>query len=135
MKKYNCIMVFDINKENILMCLRKKNPYQGLWNLPGGKVEPLEDNILAAYRELQEETGITKQDIELYRYMDLVYYDLDIELQVYTGILKNEVTLIEEINSLAWTSIKEDFNDISRYAGNGNISHILRQVKIYYGIE
>lgn len=135
MRKYNCIMVFDVKKDSILMCLRKKNPYQGLWNLPGGKVEPLEDNMLSAYRELQEETGITRQDIELYRFMDLVYYDLNMELQIYTGVLDKKVTLIEEINPIAWISIKEDFNDINRYAGNGNIAHILRQAKLYYGIE
>ena len=39
MKKSNVILVYDENKEKILMCKRKKNPYKGLLNLVGGKVE------------------------------------------------------------------------------------------------
>ena len=58
MKKCNVILVYDENKEKILMCKRKKNPYKGLLNLVGGKVEKDELSEHAAYRELYEETGI-----------------------------------------------------------------------------
>ena len=40
------------------MCHRQKPPYQGLYNLVGGKAEDGEDGLHAAYRELREETGI-----------------------------------------------------------------------------
>ena len=54
----NCIVVFDKNKEKLLFCKRAKNPYKGLINFVGGKVEPEETSENAAYRELFEETGI-----------------------------------------------------------------------------
>ena len=35
------------------------------WDLPKGHVDPGETNLECAYRELEEETGITADDIEL----------------------------------------------------------------------
>ena len=39
MKKLNVILVFNKNKDKILMCKRAKKPYKGKLNLVGGKVE------------------------------------------------------------------------------------------------
>lgn len=65
MKKLNVIIVYNKEESKILMCKRAKDPYKGKYNLVGGKVEQGENEMHAAYRELQEETGITKEDIEL----------------------------------------------------------------------
>ena len=65
MKKLNVILVYNKEEDKILMCKREKEPYKGKFNLVGGKVEQGEKELDAAYRELQEETGITKQDINL----------------------------------------------------------------------
>ncbi len=51
----------------------------------------------AAYRELQEETGITNNDITLTHIMDFEYKMSDMELEVYTGKLNKEVELVEEV--------------------------------------
>ena len=37
MKKLNVILVYNEDKSKILMCKREKMPYQGLYNLVGGK--------------------------------------------------------------------------------------------------
>ena len=73
MKKLNVIIVFDKNEENILMCKRSKEPYKGLFNLVGGKVEENESELDAAYRELEEETGIKSTDIKLTHIMNMQY--------------------------------------------------------------
>ena len=65
MKKLNVIIVYDKTEEKILMCKREKEPYKGLFNLVGGKLEKDEEEYTAAYRELQEETGISSNDIKL----------------------------------------------------------------------
>ena len=39
MKKMNVIVVFDKNLEKTLMCKRTKEPYIGMYNLVGGKIE------------------------------------------------------------------------------------------------
>ena len=51
MKKYNVIVVFNEAADRILMCRRRKDPYKGLSNFVGGKVEKGESGLNAAYRE------------------------------------------------------------------------------------
>ena len=51
--------------------------------------------------------------------------------QVYYGILKYDVVLVEEKNKLEWVVIDEKLLDNSKFAGNYNIPHIIRQIKVY----
>ncbi len=60
MKGYNIIAVYSADQKTLLMCRRFHDPYMGLLNFVGGKIEPDEDGMDAAYRELWEETGITR---------------------------------------------------------------------------
>ena len=39
MRGYNIIVVYNENADKILMCKRKKEPYKGLANFVGGKIE------------------------------------------------------------------------------------------------
>ena len=130
MKKMNVIVIFDKNLEKTLMCKRTKEPYMGMYNLVGGKIEKENDGLNEAYRELEEETNIKKKDIDLIHFMNLTYTKWNKELEVYYGILKNEVELIEEVNKLEWVSINDNFFDMNRYAGEGNIGHIIEEIKI-----
>lgn len=131
MKKLNLIVVFNKSLDKILFCIRAKEPYKGLYNFVGGKIEKNETNDEAAYRELFEETGISNEDIELDHFMDLNYFKDEKNLQVYYGILKHEVVFVEEKNKLEWVTINDELLDNSKFAGNYNIPHIIRQIKIY----
>lgn len=131
MKKLNVVLVYNKNEDKILMCKREKEPYKGKLNLVGGKVEKNENELDAAYRELQEESGITSSDITLTHIMNFQYKILDMELEVYAGKLNKDVQLIEEVNRLCWIDKKENFFDINRFAGEGNIGHMVQQVEIY----
>ncbi len=131
MKKLNVILVYDKDESKILMCKRKKEPYKGKYNLVGGKVEKNEDELHAAYRELQEETGITSNDITLTHIMNFQYIMKDMELEVYAGKLNKDIKLVEELNKLYWIDKNENFFDLEKYAGEGNIGHMLQQVEIY----
>lgn len=42
----------------LLLVLRANPPAQGTWSLPGGRVEPGEDEETAVVREVLEETGL-----------------------------------------------------------------------------
>lgn len=86
-------------------------------------------NISNKIREIK--TGISTKDIKLDHFMDLNYFKYENNLQVYYGILKHEVTLVEEKNKLEWVTINEELLDNSKFAGNYNIPHIIRQIKVY----
>lgn len=131
MKKFNVIMVYNKDNDKILMCKREKEPYKGKFNLVGGKVETNENELYAAYRELKEETGITENDIKLTNIMNFEYLMSDMELEVYAGVLKKDIDLIEEVNKLYWIDKKENFFDMGKFAGEGNIGHMLKQAEIY----
>ena len=131
MKKVNIILVFNKDEDKILMCKRKKEPFKGKFNFVGGKVETNEDELHAAYRELEEETGITKKDITLTNLMNFQYKVSGIELEAYAGKLNKDVELKEELNSLYWINKDEDFNNLDKFAGEGNIMHMLKQVEIF----
>lgn len=131
MEKLNVILVYNKNEDKILMCKRAKEPYKGKFNLVGGKVEKGEDELSAAYRELKEETGITNKDIKLTHIMNFQYKISDMELEVYSGKLNKDVKLTEEVNKLYWMDKNENFFDLTRFAGEGNIGHMLQQAEIY----
>lgn len=131
MQGYNCIMVFSPDGNQILFCKRTKNPYKGLYNLVGGKIEDGENGFDAAYRELEEETGIDPGKIQLSHMMDFTYYNQNCYVEVYVGQLSKETELQEETHPLEWLSLDEDYFDRSRFAGEGNIGHMVEQVRIY----
>jgi len=112
------------------MCKRKKNPYKGLNNLVGGKIEPNENGKIAAYRELFEETGISDKDIKLTHLMDFTYHLSGVYVEVYVGKLNKILIVKGDENELYWSDLFCNFFDMSLFAGEGNIGHILEQVKI-----
>lgn len=124
-KHSNCIVVFNKDKSEVLFCKRTKEPFKGQYNFVGGKVEQDENSMNAAYRELEEETGISADDIKLYRMMDITYYHLNFVLELYVGTLQEDMELVEEVNPLEWLSIEENFADSDRFAGKQNIAHII----------
>jgi 8-oxo-dGTP diphosphatase len=131
MQGYNVIMVYNRDEDQLLLCKRLKDPYKGLSNLVGGKIEAGEAGLEAAYRELEEETGITRNDIELRHVMDFTYYYQPCYVEVYAGRLKHDVSVSGEENELYWSDLNRNFFDMSLFAGEGNIGHMLEQVKLY----
>ena len=131
MKQYNITAVYSHDQKQVLFCKRTKDPYKGLLNLVGGKVESGEDFYDAAYRELEEETGITNNDITLRHLMTFQYFASNNEVQVFVGRLNHPVALKEEVNKLHWIDIDDDFFSMQKYAGEGNIGHIFEQVKLH----
>jgi len=132
----NVIWVFNPTADKVLMCKRHKEPYKGLLNLVGGKIEQDENGLDAAYRELQEETGIT--DISLAHLMDFTYYTHEeathfltdrVRVEVYFGTLNKDTPVHGDEKELVWIDLNENLFDMSRFAGEGNIGHIYEIIK------
>ena len=73
MKQYNVIVIFNKDMNKTLMCKRTKEPYMGMYNLVGGKIEKENDGLNEAYRELIEETNISKNYVDLRHFMNKEY--------------------------------------------------------------
>lgn len=131
MRRMNVIIVYSPDRKQLLLCQRKKPPYQGLLNFVGGKLEPGENGLDGAYRELSEETGITKEDISLKHLMDFTYYMEDSMMEVYYGRLRRPVAVRDEVNHLLWLNADEDFSDTARFAGCGNMKHMVCLIDMY----
>jgi 8-oxo-dGTP diphosphatase len=119
-------MVLSPNEDRVLMCQRAKEPYKGLYNLVGGKIEKDEDYLASAYRELFEETGITDEYIKLFPFMVFRWNIVDMEMHVFIGRLDDMLELKNEVNELKWVDIEENFFDTLKFAGQGNIGHMVK---------
>lgn len=131
MQGYNLVAVFNKECVKMLMCERLKEPYKGLKNMVGGKIEEDENHESAAYRELFEETGITGEQIKLTHLMDFNYYLDNCYVEVYVGRLNCEVSVKGDENTLFWSDFEHNFFDMGEYAGEGNIGHIMEHIKMY----
>jgi 8-oxo-dGTP diphosphatase len=130
MKSYNCIIILNKEKDKILFCKRMSDPYYGLYNFVGGKIEEGEESLEAAYRELEEETGITKKHTTLQPFIDYVWHIQEIRMEVYVGVLNKEIVLREEKHPLHWLDFSYNFFDMKVFAGEGNIGHMIEILKM-----
>ncbi|MDL2296304.1 NUDIX domain-containing protein [Lachnospiraceae bacterium OttesenSCG-928-E19] len=127
--RLNLVPIFNQDFTQVLMCIRAKDPFKGMYNFVGGKVDGDESDILAAYRELSRDAGIAPGDVQLYHFMNMYFAVDDYELIVFVGKLSHDKELIEEKNKLVWVDLDENFFDVNKYAGNGNIGLIIAEIK------
>ena len=67
--------IIVLNKENKVFVAKRIDNPKNFWQMPQGGIDRGEDFLSAAYRELEEETSITK--VELIRELDgLITYEL-----------------------------------------------------------
>lgn len=96
--------------DSILMLRRSANEtsMQGLWELPGGKVEGANSIFATANNELHEETGLTNS--EIYHLME---YAHETDNKKYYFAVANhdgdlhDVTLSDEHDAYAWMTVEE----------------------------
>ena len=68
-----CVGAVIVDRDGRYLLVRRgREPSQGLWSIPGGKVEPGESDEAAVVREVREETGL---DVEVGAYAGYVERD------------------------------------------------------------
>lgn len=137
MERYTLTLVFNKTCDKVLMCYHEK---QGLYNFVGGHIEDGEDNKAASYRELFEETGISKDDITLIPvreetvYANSRLYTHDWFMYITYGVLENDVCLVQEKNHLVWIDVNDPCISLCSM-GNGNCRVFLNEALILLRID
>ena len=70
-KRQNAVSVAIFHNNQFLLVKRKNEPSKGLWAFPGGKVEAGESFIMAAAREVLEETALHVDRLELVSVLEI----------------------------------------------------------------
>lgn len=121
-------LVFNKDLNKVLMCYDKEC---SKYNFISGKVDYIESEIEASYRELLAKTGI-KENI-----IDLKFIELEStafsnrilgthSLYVTAGVLKEDVELKEESNQLIWVDV-DDIEFLMNAYGQGSCYTYLRR--------
>ena len=104
-------------RDDCLLLVRQARPNKETWELPGGKIELSETPVMAAARELSEESGIKAENGELVYSLDL---DLSISFhRTHLVEFKCISTQNENVKNTKWIP----FEDVERMINAGEITH------------
>ena len=113
---YLGVKVILKNPQNQILLLKVQRPKKSFWELPGGRVQKLETEVQAVYRELLEETGIKNiknlKSIYLkrsdYRCKTFDEQDVGLIFSFFQASVDNsDVSLSVDHAEYAWVSIQE----------------------------
>ncbi|MBI4820115.1 MAG: (deoxy)nucleoside triphosphate pyrophosphohydrolase [Deltaproteobacteria bacterium] len=96
-----------IREGRILLDRRKPGgTLGGLWEFPGGKVEPGETHAVALRRELHEELGVDANIGAEVRRLQFAYPDFDLELVLLRADVTGEPRPLE-VDKVGWFTVAE----------------------------
>lgn len=109
-KKWNVVFLVDqVPPERVVVLQRSANKSYAPNFLTGigGKIELNEKIEDSAYRELEEETGISRSELKLEEFARCVYEESDLRLYYFAGVYKREDLPKTEDGKLSWVSCQD----------------------------
>ena len=151
-RKFVVAILFDDAMERVVLVKRAKPPFQDKYNGPGGEVEAGEMPVLAALREIQEETGLAATDLmpfgngdellwlgslelPLNRKYPEIEGDIDAPpatLHYFAGRMKagarpRTVESRNQVETLRVSDVVNRTDDEPALAGRGNLEYFIRE--------
>lgn len=103
-KPANAASVALIRDGKVLLIQRAYAPYQYLWTLPGGRLDPDETIEQCAIREIAEEVGLTVHQISPVLVQELGQ-DQQFRLAVFASLdFEGEIVASDEVKAYRWAS-------------------------------
>jgi 8-oxo-dGTP diphosphatase len=134
MKKYVVILLFNEDMSKILLMKRKKNPYLGLYNGIGGKIEENETVFECCVRETSEEINVTLTNPKLlvtctYPESNTLHKNSNIELNVMYDITEESKFEENEEGTYDWLPISFVLDTNNKLvAGYSNVGLFVREI-------
>lgn len=131
-KNYVVIMLFNKNKNKLLLVKRNKKPYKDCWNGIGGKIEENETPLEAAKRECMEETNITMQNPKLlvtYVYPEENIMNSNTKLNVIYDFVPEVSVIDNEEGHYEWKDVSfiaDAYN--KEIAGLSNLNQFVKEI-------
>ena len=92
----------------LLLVRRAHEPSAGLWSVPGGKVEPGEDDVAAVVREVSEETGLDVRVDRLLGEVEIAAAGLTLEVRDYACTVTGGTAVAgSDATELRWAGLAE----------------------------
>ena len=130
MKEFVIGIVFNHDSSELLLMRRKKDPYNGLINGIGGKVDQGESVSSAMDREFNEETGYTTKDILHKEFMMTISFPSEILHAYYIKLKEPKEIIVTENHegTYHWTPISKSLLDCNNtdLAGEGSLSYFIK---------
>lgn len=103
-KPANAASVALIRDNKVLLIQRAYAPYQNLWTLPGGRIEPNETIEQCAVREIAEEVGLTVHKVSPVLLQELGQ-DQQFRLAVFASLdFEGTIVASDEVKAYRWAS-------------------------------
>ena len=101
-----------IKKDNkILIASRKTGEFAGMFEFPGGKVEPGETSKQALIREIQEELETSINIDEFFMNVNYTYPTFILDMDCFICSLKDEQIALNVHDSIKWITLdQQDIN-------------------------
>ena len=104
-------LCFVRDGDRILLQRRRRAPNEGLYNVPGGKVERDEDPYEACLREVREETGLALSHARLRAVMTVIARDSGTQWLLFTFVAERPAgdpgPVTDDEGELRWVRIDE----------------------------
>lgn len=94
-------VIYD-NNNNILITKRKHKMFNGLWEFPGGKIEPNESHQQALIREIKEELEINISVGEFIITIEYDYPDFHLIMHAYKAYIINGNINLSVHSDIKW---------------------------------
>lgn len=111
MKQIEVVAAVIMKKQTVLAAKRNYGEFQGMWEFPGGKIEPGETHKQALIREIREELQV---EIQVESFIDTVEYDypsFHLTMHCYQCRLKEGESLVLSVHdALRWLEAEQLFD-------------------------
>lgn len=107
MKTIKVVAAIIKNKDKILIAKRNYGEFEGLFEFPGGKIEPGELPKEALKREIQEEMEVDIQVNDFFMNVNYEYPNFILDMDCYLCTLLNEEIHLNDHSEIKWINVHE----------------------------